>query len=419
MHSQTLFRHQAVVSQQQKIDGTILLKPRLPTFGMTALLVCWLVAVVSWLISGRYTYTQTVTGWLEPARGITHVYAPSPGAIVSEILVSENEEVKKGTPLLKLSRDAIFHNNQSISDTLISELTTQIARLQRQYQLTQQSFLTQQQRLENAASSLTDDRDRIADMRRLLSDKETLLNKQIRALTQLADQGFYSQQQLQSLDAQRIDETYQRKHLEREWIAVLQAIEENQFALQNASHEHDLKLLTLQNQISELQKSLNQQQSQQEVIVTAPANGRVTNLAARLGNFTQASVPLLSLMPQNAEVTARLLVPVHAAGQISQGQSISLRYDAFPYTQFGTYEAVVDSVSDHLLLPQEVAQTPLAINAPVYLAKASLRTSTIEHLNQSIVLRAGMTFAAEITIRERNLLQWLFEPLYELKGGLL
>ena len=30
-----------------------------------------------------------------------------------------------------------------------------------------------------------------------------------------------------------------------------------------------------------------------------------------------------------------------------------------------------------------------------------------------------MTFAAEIAIRERNLMQWLFEPLYELHGGVL
>ena len=47
MHSQTLFRQQAVVSQQQKIDGAILLKPRLPTLMITVLLCSWLIGVMS------------------------------------------------------------------------------------------------------------------------------------------------------------------------------------------------------------------------------------------------------------------------------------------------------------------------------------------------------------------------------------
>ncbi len=419
MQSQTLFRQQAVVSQQQKIDGAILLKPRLPTLMITVLLCSWLIGVTSWLLAGRYTYTQTVTGWLEPARGITPVYGPASGAIVSEVLVSEDALVQKGTPLIRLSRDAILHNGQSINDALIKELDTQIERLQNQYRITQKGFTTQQQRLTKAAQRLTEDRSRLAAMRLLLDDKMALLDKQIQSFTELAQQGFSSRQQLQTLKTQRIDETYQRQNLEREWIATLQAIEDNQFALGEAEQSHQLQLLNIENQISELQKSLDQQYSQQEVIITASTDGRVTNLNAKPGQRAQSNVPLLSLMPLNAEVSAQLLIPVAAAGQISPGQSISLRYDAFPHTQFGTYQATIDSVSAHLLLPQEVAQKPLTINTPVYLAKATLQATSIEHFNQRIALRAGMTFAAEIAIRERNLMQWLFEPLYELHGGVL
>ena len=419
MHSQTLFRQQAVVSQQQKIDGAILLKPRLPTLMITVLLCSWLIGVLSWLLAGRYTYTQTVTGWLEPALGITPVYGPVSGAIVSELLVSENAQVQKGTPLIRLTRDAIFHNGQSINDALIKELETQIERLQNQYRLTQKGFTTQQQRLTKAAERLTEDRSRLAAMRRLLDNKMALLDKQIQSFTELTHQGFSSRQQLQTLESQRLDETYQRQNLEREWIATLQAIEDNQFARNEAEHSHQLQLLNIENQISELQKSLDQQYSQQEVIIIASTDGRVTNLNVKPGQRAQSNVPLLSLMPLNAEISAQLLIPVAAAGQISPGQSISLRYDAFPHTQFGTYKATIDSVSPHLLLPQEVAQKPLAINTPVYLAKATLQATSIEHFNQRIALRAGMTFAAEIAIRERNLMQWLFEPLYALHGGVL
>ncbi|MEC7471655.1 MAG: hypothetical protein VYC51_17525, partial [Pseudomonadota bacterium] len=68
---------------------------------------------------------------------------------------------------------------------------------------------------------------------------------------------------------------------------------------------------------------------------------------------------------------------------------------------------------------QEIAQTPFQAEQPVYLATATLSSNHIQFASNEVALRAGMTFAAEIQIRERNLLQWLFEPLYALHGGVL
>ncbi|MDC8832359.1 HlyD family secretion protein [Alteromonas gilva] len=419
MDSQSLFRPQALISQQQNIEGTVLVRPTLSALGITAALLMWLAASLYWLLSSQYVDTQTVTGWLEPQRGITHVYSPSPGAIVSEILVNANQRVSKGTPLIKLTRDATFKNNQSVNAVLLGELKSRIERLQTQYTLSQNGFENKRQQLQTNHQRLLEDRQNIASMRTLLNQKMQLLDSQKQALTKLTKDGFYSKHQLQNLDAQRLDESYQHKLLNREWLAIIRAIDDTRYELQTLTTSHQLQQLAIENSISEIQQSLHQQYSVQDIVVTAPNDGKVGQLHAKSGQSTQANLPLLTLMPEQGDVIARLLIPISAAGQVSAGQPISLRYDAFPYTQFGTYDAVIDKVSPHLLLPQEVAQTPVTVKQPVYLASASLSSFNIEHLNEPIALRAGMTFAADINIRERNLMQWLFEPLYQLNGGLL
>ncbi|NVK55600.1 MAG: HlyD family efflux transporter periplasmic adaptor subunit [Alteromonadaceae bacterium] len=419
MDSQTLFRPQAVISQQQKIEGTVLVKPTLSTLGITVVLILWLAASLYWLLSSQYVDTQTVTGWLEPQRGITHVYSPSPGAIVSETLVTANQLVSKGTPLIKLTRDTTFKDNQSINAVLTGELKGRIKRLQTQNLLSQQGFEHKRQQLQTNRQRLLEDKQNIASMQTLLNQKMQLLDSQKQALTRLTKDGFYSKHQLQNLDAQRLDESYQHQLLNREWLAILRAIDDIRYELDTLTTSHQLQQLVIENNISELQQSLHQQHSGQDIVVTAPNDGRVGQLHAKPGQATQANLPLLTLMPEHDDVIARLLIPISAAGQISSGQLISLRYDAFPYTQFGTYDAIIEKVSPHLLLPQEVAQTPVAVQQPVYLASASLTSLSIDHLDEPIDLRAGMTFAADINIRERNLMQWLFEPLYQFNGGRL
>ena len=59
MQTNTLFRHQVLEAQQQRINGQVLLRPRVSFVVITIALFVWLTAVVSWLVSGNYAYCQT------------------------------------------------------------------------------------------------------------------------------------------------------------------------------------------------------------------------------------------------------------------------------------------------------------------------------------------------------------------------
>ncbi|WP_333608686.1 HlyD family efflux transporter periplasmic adaptor subunit, partial [Arsukibacterium sp.] len=65
------------------------------------------------------------------------------------------------------------------------------------------------------------------------------------------------------------------------------------------------------------------------------------NLVAETGANVRAELPLLTIMPDNAQLQAILLVPTRAYGFVQPGQRTRLRFDAFPYQRFGLYEGEV------------------------------------------------------------------------------
>ncbi len=143
----------------------------------------------------------------------------------------------------------------------------------------------------------------------------------------------------------------------------------------------------------------------------------MNNVQASEGQQTgTANIPLLTIFPSNATLSVQLLVPVRAAGFIEPGQNLAIRYDAFPYQKFGIYAGTIAQVSKTLLLPNELLNTPVPTNQPVYRITAQLAQANVQAYCKDFSLKPGMTLSADISLGDRTLMQWLLEPIYSLKG---
>jgi membrane fusion protein len=174
----------------------------------------------------------------------------------------------------------------------------------------------------------------------------------------------------------------------------------------------------LRSRLSDIAQQMTQLNGQSARIVKAPRAGVVNNLQAREGQQAYANnkIPLLTLFPNNKQLTVHLLIPVRAIGFIEAGQPLAIRYDAFPYQKFGIYQGTVAQVSKTLLLPNEVLNTPIAIQEPVYRVTANLTRPEVQAYGKDFALKPGMTLSADVSLSERSLIQWLLEPLFSLKG---
>jgi membrane fusion protein len=170
-------------------------------------------------------------------------------------------------------------------------------------------------------------------------------------------------------------------------------------------------------QISELQESLAQVEARRESVVRAPMAGVVTNVSVNSGQSVAADAPLATVLPRGSGLHVELLVPTRAIGFVSQGQEVVLRYEAFPHERFGQYRGKVKTIGRNVWTQGERIG-PISVREPVYRVDVDLDRQSVAALGQEFPLRPGMLVNADLLLERRTILEWLFEPVLQLKGRL-
>jgi len=200
----------------------------------------------------------------------------------------------------------------------------------------------------------------------------------------------------------------QRAQVERDLAGA--KLEEPTIALRSRTQVEQLS-----RQISELREGLAQVEARRETVIRAPMAGVVTNIAVNRGQSIPADSPLAMVLPKGSGLHVELLVPTRAIGFVKPGQEVVLRYDAFPYERFGQYRGVVSDISRNVWSPGERIG-PLSAREPVYRVDVKLDKQTVGALDQEFALRPGMLVNADLLLEKRTLLEWIFEPVLQLKG---
>ena len=128
-----------------------------------------------------------------------------------------------------------------------------------------------------------------------------------------------------------------------------------------------------------------------------------------------ADAPLATVLPKGSGLHVELLVPTRAIGFLGKGQDVVLRYEAFPYERFGQYRGAITDIGRNVWTPGERIGT-LVAKEPVYRVDVSLERQMVAALGQEFPLRPGMAVNADLLLEKRTLLEWIFEPVLQLKG---
>lgn len=143
--------------------------------------------------------------------------------------------------------------------------------------------------------------------------------------------------------------------------------------------------------------------------VVAPIAGRVSSIAYEKGQMVSLSKPLLTIVPEHAELIAKLYIPVSKSGFVSRNARVALRYDAYPYQHFGVATGHIISMAHSIMLDRE-EDKPFDIGEPYYKAVAALDKQTI-HLDRNLYrLQQGMTCSVLISGVRKKVWQWVLAP---------
>jgi membrane fusion protein len=175
-------------------------------------------------------------------------------------------------------------------------------------------------------------------------------------------------------------------------------------------------------QLANVAQSLAQNEMQRAVVMRAPRDGMVSAVLLKQGQMANANQTLLSILPLGSELQAQLLVPSRAVGFIEPGNTVVLRYQAFPYQKFGQQFGRVTDISRSALSPADVnALVGQQVKEPLYKVMVTLESQQVIAYGHPESVKPGMALDADIMMDRRSLIEWVFEPLYgighHLMGG--
>lgn len=413
-----LFRKEAVDEQSNTLDGNFLMTPK-PVFSAIALLlIVWIVAVIIYLNMGSYARKTSVNGWLEPSHGVFKLYSDTRRGKVIDVLVQDGEQVEAGTPLITVDYSNSDASGNPVSIQLLRELEAKRERTLENISRLRALHLAQAKTL---SDQLAQAKRTLDDLDAIVALSETHWNMafhQWETAQSLLNKGHISRADFENHTLQRLTAEQQLtlakkdRRIEQTNIATLQ------HEIATLPKRQDNEIANLENALSDLQQQIVSHKSSAEETIYAPRSGQVSGLRVKKGYTVDNARPLLTLLPVNSDIQARIAVPVRSAGFLREGQALHIRYDAFPYQKFGVQTGEITNISPSLILPGELIDVPISINEPAYLVTAKISANEILAYGNNISLKAGMTFSADVHLSQRTLMEWLMEPIYSIKGKL-
>ncbi|MFK7996285.1 MAG: HlyD family secretion protein [Granulosicoccus sp.] len=408
----SLFRKEAMQQENQPLEGSLLIAASPRATVLTLIAFVFSLCTIAFLCLGEFNRKANVQGYLSPDKGLVKVFPQVMGTVL-ERRVEEGMSVRKGQVLAVIStergslqvRDA---NGEAIrylkerQESLESELSSQL-----------NLDVLRKAAIVSRSASLADELKQLESAIQTFKLRMRNASRESDRFEGLKESGFVASTELYRQQDNLMELRGRLQVLERDRIALLGRQQALDTEIARGDLDSRSKQETLKRRIIELDQQRAEYQTNNEIVVAAPADGIVTTILIQPGQQTRRDAPLLSIIPQGALMEARLLVPSHAIGFITPGQDVALRYAAFPYQRFGHYRGVVDSIARTLLLPGDV-DLPTPLTSPAYLVTVALEEQSVTAYEQEFPLQAGMSLDGDVLLDRRSILQWMFDPLLSL-----
>lgn len=145
--------------------------------------------------------------------------------------------------------------------------------------------------------------------------------------------------------------------------------------------------------------------------IVAPHDGNLSKLIIRPGQAVTIGQTLAQLLPADIKLQAELYVSANALLTLRVGDKINLRYTAFPYQKFGQHVAIIREISKSAT---EIGDSGKPERK--YRVLLEPQQVNINYYGKLLDLMPDMEVEADILLSEKNVVEWIFEPLLALRG---
>ncbi|HID4134274.1 TPA: HlyD family secretion protein [Pluralibacter gergoviae] len=421
MDERNLFRQEAIDHLKTRWLGQALLVGRYPLWAIISATAFFIAVLLTVIVFCDYTRRISVFGEVTSLPRAVNIFSPGQG-FISRAWKQAGDSVKKGDVLYqidvsRLTRSGNVSENmiqatreqtliiEGIINKLEHNKATALAQMQEQLAQYQSAYQQSKVSVDGARRGMEE---MLATVREYGDYKKRgLINND-----QLTNQRYlYYQQQsvYQNLNAQLIQQGLQITTLKGDIIT--------------RAADFDNQISTHRYELSDLQRRLAEMDAAGALLISAPADGSVESMSVTQGQMVNSGDSLAQIVPAESRGYFLILwLPNSSIPYVKPGDTINIRYDAYPYEKFGQFAGKIVSVSSVPVSPQELSSysnSPKVQQSgtaePFYKAIINIRQ---DPRGAALALTTGMKAQATVFMEKRPLYQWMLSPFYDIYNSL-
>jgi membrane fusion protein len=241
-------------------------------------------------------------------------------------------------------------------------------------------------------------------------DRLLIAQKTAERFSSLDLQRFVSREVLQQHESEVLDQKLRLQTLERDHMILSRELNASKSELNAMPLKSQNQVSALGREIRVVSQELAENEAKRGLNIRAPGAGIVSEIVADIGQLIDPSRAVANIIPKDSVLQAHLYAPSKSVGFIKEGDSVLLRYQAYPYQKFGQAKGKVKFVSKTSLVNSEI---PAFVNKgdSFYRVTVELESQIIFAYESKKTLLAGMVVEGDVMQETRNLYEWIFEPI--------
>jgi hemolysin D len=180
------------------------------------------------------------------------------------------------------------------------------------------------------------------------------------------------------------------------------------------------KLADATGKLSDARESLNKAQLRRQLVeLRADRDATVLSVGKMsIGSVISAGQQMFALVPTGAALEVEANVAGGESGYVHVGDPVAIKFDTFPYTQYGMAHGVVRTVSPDSFTQQDEARNPTGSAPPLtgglggsagiwYRSRITLDNVDLHDTPAGFRLIPGMSVTADILVGKRSIMKYL------------
>jgi hemolysin D len=176
------------------------------------------------------------------------------------------------------------------------------------------------------------------------------------------------------------------------------------------------KLSEANHKLSDAQEQLNKAKLRRQLVELRSEKDAVVQSVAKVsvGSVLQSGQQLFTLVPSDSKLEVEANIPGQESGYVHLNDHVTIKFDTFPYSQYGMAFGTVQTISPSSFTGQEEARNPTSavpaaqnVLEPFYRARIAIDQVALRGVPAGFRIIPGMPVTADIKVGKRTVLRYI------------